>query len=207
MRRASGRFGSIDRQVKQAVQGRIVSSEDEELILVDESDNEIGYLSKAKSHDGQGRLHRAFSVFVFDSDGRLLLPRRAKGKRLWPGFWSNSCCSHPRRGETMQIATARRLQEELGIQVALEYVYRFRYQVTYDETGSEHELCSVYLGRCDQTVQANRTEIDEVRFVSAADLRSEMQAQPDAFTPWFKQEWGCLTNEHGEILGRYLRSG
>ena len=123
-------------------QHKIVSSEREQLILVDESDNEIGHLSKAECHDGQGVLHRAFSVFLFDSQGRLLLQRRSAGKRLWPGYWSNSVCSHPRRGESMALATERRVQEELGVTVELQYVYRFRYQVEFGEAGSEHELCS-----------------------------------------------------------------
>ena len=91
---------------------RIVSSEAEELILVDGEDNETGYLSKAACHDGDGVLHRAFSLFLFDSAGRLLLQQRAATKRLWPGFWSNSCCSHPRRGESMEVATSRRLRDE-----------------------------------------------------------------------------------------------
>ncbi|MDH5246330.1 MAG: isopentenyl-diphosphate delta-isomerase, partial [Betaproteobacteria bacterium] len=88
---------------------RIVSSEREELILVDEDDNEVGHLSKADCHDGQGRLHRAFSVFLFNDAGELLLQQRGRSKRLWPGYWSNSCCSHPRRGESLEIATSRRL--------------------------------------------------------------------------------------------------
>ena len=86
----------------------IVSSEAEELILVDPDDNETGYLSKAECHDGQGILHRAFSLFLFNADGELLLQQRGATKRLWPEFWSNSICSHPRRGESMQVATRRR---------------------------------------------------------------------------------------------------
>lgn len=186
------------------MQNRIVSSENEELILVDEEDNEIGYLSKAKSHDGQGRLHRAFSIFLFNRNGELLLQRRGKKKRLWPEYWSNSCCSHPRKGESMQVATQRRVQEELGLEVALEYVYRFRYRASYGECGSEHELCSVYLGRCDRQARPNETEIDELRFVSADELQAELAAYPGRFTPWFQQEWECLTNTHQAVLRRYL---
>jgi isopentenyl-diphosphate Delta-isomerase len=185
------------------LQDKVVSSESEKLILVDESDNELGYLSKAKCHDGGGQLHRAFSVFLFNSDGELLLQQRAKNKRLWPEFWSNSCCSHPREGESMQIATSRRLQEELGVGAELEYVYKFRYQAFFGERGSEHELCSVYLGRCGQDIRPNKTEIDAVRFVAAAELAAEITAGTGSFTPWFKQEWNQLSSQHAEMLARY----
>ncbi len=93
-----------------ANENRVVSSEAEELILVDEHDNEIGHLSKAECHDGEGRLHRAFSVFLFNDSGELLLQRRSPAKRLWGGYWSNSCCSHPRLGESLHTATSRRLR-------------------------------------------------------------------------------------------------
>lgn len=93
-------------------QHRTVSSESEELILVDRDDNEFGYTSKSDAHDGGGILHRAFSVFLFNDAGELLLQQRAREKRLWGGYWSNSCCSHPRRGETLPVATSRRLLDE-----------------------------------------------------------------------------------------------
>ena len=89
---------------------RVVSSEAEELILVDEHDREQGYLSKAACHDGSGILHRAFSAFLFNAAGKVLLQQRAGLKRLWPGYWSNSCCSHPRRGESMQRCSALLLE-------------------------------------------------------------------------------------------------
>jgi len=107
---------------------RNVSSEREELILVDADDNETGFGTKADCHDGEGVLHRAFSLFLFNAEGELLLQQRGSQKRLWPGFWSNSCCSHPRRGETMPVATLRRLSDELNISAQLEYIYQFCYQ-------------------------------------------------------------------------------
>ena len=109
-------------------QHRIVSSESEELILVDREDREIGFASKADAHDGTGVLHRAFSLFLFDDDGRLLLQQRAQDKRLWGGYWSNSCCSHPRRGESLEVATRRRLRDELNFETELEHVYWFCYE-------------------------------------------------------------------------------
>jgi isopentenyl-diphosphate delta-isomerase len=182
---------------------RVVSSEAEELILVDDQDREHGYLSKAACHDGAGILHRAFSAFLFNPAGELLLQQRADSKRLWPGFWSNSCCSHPRRGESMATATGRRLAEELNIAAELNFVYKFRYHAAFGELGSEHELCHVFLGRIDGEVRANAEEIAATRFVSAAALDRELSESPDRFTPWFKLEWDALTGEYSDLLDAY----
>jgi isopentenyl-diphosphate delta-isomerase len=166
-----------------------VSSESEELILVDADDREIGYESKARCHDGDGLLHRAFSVFVFNAADELLLQQRSADKRLWPLFWSNSCCSHPRRGESMQDAASRRLQEELGLSCALEFVYKFQYQAPFGDLGSENELCSVFVGHSDQVPRTNANEIAACRYVSPAQLDRELRDEPEHFTPWFKLEW------------------
>ena len=186
---------------------RVVSSEAEQLILVDEDDNEQGYLSKAACHDGAGVLHRAFSAFLFNAAGELLLQQRANSKRLWPGYWSNSCCSHPRRGESIDTATGRRLEEELNLAADLEFVYKFRYQAAYGDLGSEHELCHVFLGRIDDDVRPNEEEIAAIRFVSAATLDSELSAYPERFTPWFKLEWDALTGAHADLLKVYTCLG
>ena len=185
---------------------RIVSSEDEELILVDRDDNEVGYLSKALCHNGAGVLHRAFSLFLFDDSGRLLLQQRGEDKRLWPGYWSNSCCSHPRRGESMETATTRRLIDELNVEASLEHVYSFCYTAEYGEAGSENELCHVYLGKVSSDIQPNDSEIASVRFVAANALDAELTQSPERFTPWFKQEWGELSENHRERLAVYLGS-
>ncbi|MEM9401937.1 MAG: isopentenyl-diphosphate Delta-isomerase [Pseudomonadota bacterium] len=182
---------------------RIVSSEAEALILVDADDQPLGEMSKAEAHDGAGVLHRAFSVFLFNSRGELLLQQRAPGKRLWPEYWSNSCCSHPRVGETMAIATQRRLDDELNLVTELEYVYRFQYQATYNEAGSEHELCHVFLGRCPDEIAVNESEIAAVRFVPAADVRRMLDDAPERYTPWFKMEWERLRGEFADSLRRY----
>jgi isopentenyl-diphosphate delta-isomerase len=183
---------------------RVVSSEAEELILVDADDNTTGFLSKAKCHDGDGIQHRAFSLFLFDTEGRLLLQQRAADKRLWPGYWSNSCCSHPRRGESMQTATQRRLHDELNCSTELEYVYRFAYQASYGTLGSENELCHVYLGRVSADVRPNEREIAAIRFVSVTELKAELAGDPERFTPWFKMEWDSLQKQHSEVLQNYL---
>ena len=182
---------------------RIVSSENEELILVDTDDNEVGHLSKALCHDGAGVLHRAFSLFLFNGAGELLLQKRSNQKRLWPGFWSNSCCSHPRRGESMETATIRRLSDELNIEASLEYVYRFCYTAVFSEDGSENELCHVYLGKIVGDVEANQSEITGVRFVSPHTLDRELSQSPERFTPWFKQEWQELIENRRKQLASY----
>ena len=170
-------------------QHRIVSSECEELILVDREDRNIGFISKADAHDGAGVLHRAFSLFLFNDDGELLLQQRAPGKRLWGGYWSNSCCSHPRRGESLELATTRRLQDELNFDTELEHVYWFCYEAQFGDAGSENELCHVYLGRTSSDVRPNDSEIAAVRYVSPAQLQAEFAERPERFTPWFLQEW------------------
>ena len=182
----------------------VVSDDGESLILVDESDREIGTLSKARCHDGDGVLHRAFSAFVFDPEGRLLLQRRAADKRLWPGYWSNSCCSHPRAGEDMDEAVHRRLRQELGIDASLRFIYKFVYQATYGEAGSEHELCWVYAGVSGDPVRANRTEVADWAWVSPGELDAALAREPGRYTPWFRMEWEQLTGEHADGLRSVL---
>lgn len=178
----------------------VVSSEAEPLILVDADDREVGHASKADCHNDHGILHRAFSLFVFNEGGELLLQQRSLGKRLWPGYWSNSCCSHPRQGEDMREATQRRLQQELGLRCALRYLYKFEYQADYGGLGAEHELCSVYLGRSDAPVRANRNEVAAWRYVSPAGLDREIVGHPEHFTPWLKLEWQRLRRDFSDEL-------
>ncbi|MBT8090819.1 MAG: isopentenyl-diphosphate Delta-isomerase [Gammaproteobacteria bacterium] len=182
---------------------RKVSSESEELILVDRDDKEIGYLSKARCHDGDGVLHRAFSLFLFNDAGELLLQQRSDKKRLWPGYWSNSCCSHPRRGESMETATMRRLADELNIEASLEHVYHFCYAAEFDGVGSENELCHVYLGNMTGKARPNDSEIADIRYVSSGVLAEELSRYPERFTPWFKQEWRELVGNYSDRLARY----
>ena len=182
---------------------RVVSSETEELILVDANDNETGFLSKAACHDGDGQLHRAFSLFLFNAEGQLLLQKRSATKRLWPGYWSNSICSHPRRGESMQIATERRLQDELNMESKLEFVYKFAYEADFGDSGSENELCHVYLGRTPPMVDPNKHEIDAIRFISAGDLDQEFVERPETLTPWFALEWQALISQYRDQLAEF----
>lgn len=178
----------------------VVSFQDEPLVLVDEHDRETGFLDKAAAHLGQGILHRAFSLFVFNTAGELLLQQRAEGKRLWPGYWSNTCCSHPRRGEAMETAIHRRLSEELGMQCDFQFLFKFQYQAQFDAEGAEHELCWVYAGRTDASPVANIHEIAAMRYVAPDALDEEIAAHPARFTPWFKIEWERLRREHAQVL-------
>lgn len=187
----------------------VVSSEDEALILVNAEDEAIGSLSKGACHDGEGVLHRAFSVFLFDQDNRLLVQQRAKAKRLWPLYWANSCCSHPRVGEDMATATLRRIKEELGVESELEYVYKFQYHARFGDLGSEHELCSVYLGRVEAvSVEPNPTEIATTRWLDVGEV-DDWMAQPepaDAIAPWFRMEWSALRTAAQPSLAAFLGS-
>ncbi|WP_267221154.1 isopentenyl-diphosphate Delta-isomerase [Dyella silvae] len=177
-----------------------VSFQDEPLVLVDEHDQETGFLDKASAHSGHGILHRAFSLFVFNAAGELLLQQRAGGKRLWPGYWSNTCCSHPRRGESMEKAIHRRLGEELGMQCQFQFRFKFQYQAQFDAEGAENELCWVYTGRSDAAPVANRNEIAALRYISPDGLDHEIAAHPEQFTPWFKIEWDSLRREHAHLF-------
>ena len=108
---------------------------------------------------------------------------------LWPLFWSNSCCSHPREGEGYEFAANRRLKEELGLETSLHYLYKFKYQARYKDKGSEHELCSVFIGKTGDPPKINRTEIEDWKFFSKEELDRQLSETPEVFSPWFKMEW------------------
>jgi isopentenyl-diphosphate delta-isomerase len=149
----------------------IVSFDTEPLILVNEADEPVGALSKVDCHKHGGILHRAFSLFVFNEQGELLVHQRAASKPLWPGYWSNSCCSHPRVGESMDHAIARRSQEELGFATAMSFVYKFEYH-------GEPNI--------------NVEEISDYRWMSAAEVDAFIADETQPTTPWFAMEWQQL---------------
>ena len=180
------------------VTSKIVSDESERLILVNDQDQVTGHLDKSACHNGDGVLHRAFSLFIFNASGELLIQQRASSKRLWPDFWSNSCCSHPRAGETMELAVQRRCEQELGFRAPLRFVYKFEYRAQFQDIGSEHELCSVYVGTFQGEPRVNTTEIKNWRWVSPAVLEQQLESEPDRFTPWFKLEWRRLTEDFSD---------
>ncbi len=180
-----------------------VSFEDEPLIVVDDQNRVLDYRPKADVHAGNGTLHRAFSIFLFNAQGEVLLQRRAASKPLWPDFWSNACCSHPRRGETEAEAAVRRLAEELGLEAEPEYIYTFTYHAPYEDVGAEHEICSVFLARAHAPVVANQTEISELVWLSPEALDEALQSDPDAYTPWLKMEWAHLREAFASRLAAY----
>jgi len=178
-----------------------VTVDSEPLILVDDADREVGHLDKAQCHAGAGVLHRAFSLLIFNGNGETLLQQRAPSKRLWPLYWSNSCCSHPRRAESMEGAIHRRLREELGCSCPLHFLFKFRYQAQFDATSAEHELCSVFIGRLNGQPRINRSEICAWRWVRPEALEEELGgAHAGKFTPWFRLEWERIWGEHRAAL-------
>ena len=176
--------------------GDIVSHQDELLILVDREDNELGFSSKAECHSGTGLLHRAFSVFIFNSSGQVLLQQRSQHKDLWSLYWSNSCCSHPRQGEQIENAAHRRMAEELSIDCELHYLYKFFYQESFEGKGSEHELCSVFVGRFDGKISININEIADWKFIDTEELSRSIDQHPEKYTPWLQLEWLELTKNY-----------
>jgi isopentenyl-diphosphate delta-isomerase len=175
-----------------------IMADSDALILVDEADRRLGHLSKEACHQGRGILHRAFSLLIFNGRGELLVQQRAPSKRLWPLYWSNSCCSHPRSAESMDAATRRRLNEELGISCTLEFLFKFQYHAQFDDTGAEHELCSVFIGRCDEALRVNREEIHDWRWIAPEELQREMSGlvARTRYTPWFVLEWARIWRDH-----------
>jgi isopentenyl-diphosphate delta-isomerase len=168
----------------------------DDVVLVNAQDVQIGICDKRVAHLGEGLLHRAFSVHLIDSAGRHLLQCRAAGKMLWPGFWSNACCSHPASGETIMDAASRRLREELGISASCHFLYRFEYHAHFDSIGAERELCHVLVARSDAVVSPNTDEIKEIKWCTRAEISTQLAVSEAQFTPWFLMEWRHLLSEH-----------
>lgn len=168
----------------------------ETLILVDKSDKETGYEEKGKCHLNPAKLHRAFSIFIFDSKGRMLVHKRSVQKNTWPGFWTNACCSHPRKGESIENAAKRRLKEELGFSCALKEVFSFVYKAEFDENYGENEFDHIFIGKYDGAVKPDKNEVDEWKFVDVARLENDIKKHPEKYTPWFKKALGRVLKKH-----------
>lgn len=178
----------------------VVSSDSENLILVNEEDEDTGQLSKLECHLEDGFLHRAFSIFILNEEGQLLLTQRSAQKFLWPLYWSNACCSHPRFGETAEQAVHRRLEQELGFTTELNYLYKFIYKARFEDKGTEHELCYVWVGRYSGEIKANENEVEAWKFVSPEELDEDLLSNPDQYTPWMKMEWETIKREYAGFL-------
>lgn len=169
---------------------------EELLIVVDEDDAPLRSETRAALHHGDGVLHRAFSIYLFDRRGRLLLQQRSAAKALWPRHWSNSCCSHPRWGEDIDAAADRRLVEELGLRAILRPLFKFRYQARFGAAGAEHELCTVYVGAAERVGSVDPAEVEAWQFVDPDDLDQRLAHDPDAYTPWLRLAWRRLRADH-----------
>ena len=156
------------------------------LILVDEKDNFQGYMGKEEAHI-KGIKHRAFSIFVFNDKKELLLQQRALHKYHTPGLWANTCCSHPRYGETTDSAVHRRLPEEMGFDCDLTHVNEMSYDVKFDNGIIENEYDHVYIGRYEKDPEVNPEEVQSFRWISLPDLMAEMEDEPEKYTFWFKK--------------------
>lgn len=161
--------------------------DDEAIVLVDESDRPVGYSSKLPPHEAGGRLHRAFSVFLFDRQDRMLLQRRALEKYHFGGLWTNACCSHPRRDQDVIDAAGARLRYELGVDVPLRPLFSFIYRAEDPVSGlTEHELDHVFVGRFDGVPVPRASEVAECIWMSPRDVLKDVQQRPARYTPWFR---------------------
>jgi isopentenyl-diphosphate delta-isomerase len=155
------------------------------VILVDTNDIVIGEAGKHEAHQ-KGLLHRAFSVFLFNSKNELLLQRRAPGKYHSPGLWTNTCCSHPAPGEGSEEAALRRLQEEMGIKLpSLEKLFVFTYRAELADM-IENEVDHIFSAKWDGTPQPNSQEVSEWKWASKDEIRKQLKEEPNSFTVWFK---------------------
>ena len=174
-------------------EGGLHEPAEELVVLVDEHDTELGTMGKAAAHLDGGTLHRAFSVFLFAADGRVMLQRRAVSKYHFGGLWTNTCCSHPRLGESPEEAGRRRLMEEMGIDAPVERVTSFVYRAHDGVSGlTEHELDHVLSGRFDATPVLNLEEADDWCWMAPSEIDADLRARPERYTPWFPIAWRAL---------------
>ncbi len=168
----------------------------EMVVLVDENDRQIGVSEKMHAHH-QGLLHRAFSIFLFNRNGDMLLQKRALHKYHSGGLWSNACCSHPRPGESLLQAVHRRLREELGMTCRIRKAFNFIYKIQLRCGLIEHELDHVYYGVYSGHIQPNPDEVADYRWVNIEALMDSLRRQPEKYTEWFK----IILHEH-DLIGR-----
>ncbi|MCZ4223060.1 isopentenyl-diphosphate Delta-isomerase [Pedobacter rhodius] len=157
----------------------------EQVILVDKNDVPIGQMEKMEAHK-KGELHRAFSIFIFNSENKLLLQQRSAGKYHSGGLWTNTCCSHPRAGESNEAAANRRLKEEMGMNCRLTYAFNFTYKAEFPDGLIEHELDHVFFGYTDQLPEINKDEVESFRYIDLSALEQDIKQQPHLYTPWLK---------------------
>jgi isopentenyl-diphosphate Delta-isomerase len=165
----------------------------ESVILVDSADRETGTMEKIEAHR-KGVLHRAFSVFITDSSGMLLLQQRAAHKYHSPGLWTNTVCSHPRPGESIHEAADRRLHEEMGLSCEMKQSFTFIYKAEFDNGLTEHELDHVLVGVCDDKPVPNPGEVDGYKYADLDFLSDDIESNPDDYTVWFRIAYPRVKN-------------
>lgn len=156
-----------------------------DVVLVDKKNNQIGTEDKLEAHKNGGRLHRAFSIFIFNSEGELLLQKRAPEKYHSEGLWTNTCCSHPNPGEDLKEAVERRLQEEMGFQCEVKKIFDFIYKAKFEEL-TEKEFDNVLIGRSDQEPEPNPEEVLEWKWMKMEEIKEDLKKNPKKYTPWFQ---------------------
>lgn len=155
------------------------------LILVDNNDREVGFMNKLSVHRA-GVLHRAFSIFIFNTKGEFLLQQRADGKYHSAGLWSNTCCSHPIKGEEFEATIARRLKEEMGIICKTQFQFSFIYKAVFENGLIENELDHVYFGTIDDIPKPDIEEVKDWKYMNLQELKNEIHAHPESFSAWLK---------------------
>ena len=174
---------------------------EEKVILVDSNDRPLGLMEKMEAHR-RALLHRAFSVFIFNVNGDMMLQQRALDKYHSGGLWTNTCCSHPREGETIEQAGLRRLSEEMGFETQLSYGFSFIYLAPLEHGLTEHELDHVLYGFYEGEPNLNAEEVADWRWISIDQLEQEMQANPEKFTAWFR----IIMDKYGKkITDQFLK--
>ncbi|EDM36687.1 putative isopentenyl-diphosphate delta-isomerase [Pedobacter sp. BAL39] len=171
----------------------------EHVILVDADDVEVGTMPKMEAHL-EGRLHRAFSVFIFNSGGELLLQRRALEKYHSGGKWTNTCCSHPREGEDTLLAAQRRLMEEMGMIADLNHEFSFLYKAELSNGLTEHEYDHVFFGISDQVPDPDPEEVADFRYLRLEVLQEELNVHPEQYTEWLKICFDRVLNSYSKIF-------
>jgi isopentenyl-diphosphate delta-isomerase len=170
----------------------------QKVILVDESDRQIGLEEKLKAHKNGAKLHRAFSIFVFNNKGETMLQKRAMSKYHTQGKWTNTCCSHPMPGEEVADAAHRRLREEMGFDCEMKEAFSFIYKAEVGNELTEHEYDHVFFGTYEGKPKLNKEEAMSFRWIPLAKLKEEVQKNPDNFTPWLKISLDKVISAYGK---------
>lgn len=182
--------------------------QEEQVILVNELDEPVGTMEKMEAHR-KAFLHRAFSVFIFNATGEMLLQQRSLQKYHSAGLWTNACCSHPRPGEDTKDAAIRRLNEELGFTAGLEKIFDFTYRSKFENGLTEFEFDHVFVGTHDRAIHPNKNEVSDYCFKSMDEIRVNLESHPEKYTAWFHlafplvKKWVVTRKDSGHRYSAY----